>query len=378
MKNVSGVKDMTDKVSKETAKRLKDVGIDMETPQAGTYIYEDDAPIVSDVSADRSDDVVILDMKKALEQYDWLRNYLWTAVDKDKDEYTKALSEEEVGGYFMWVKKDAHVDIPIQSCLLISEKDFKQKVHNVVIVEDGARVNILSGCLTHENVHTAEHIGISEFFVGKHASLNFTMIHDWSDGAFVRPRTGVFVAEGGHYISNYIVLSTVKDLQTSPNVYLKGERSKATMNSLLYGKGQSRLDVGGNAILNGKHTQAEIISRSIAIDSSTLIANGRIEGNHPESKAHLECQGLLLSENATIHAIPELLARKEGTDLSHEAAVGKISEEEIIYLMARGLSEEQARSVIVRGFLDVKILGLPESFEKKTKELIDRISVEGD
>ena len=337
--------------------------------KAATF-WQEDEKSSSEVDESFEDKVVMMDMAQALEKFDWLKDYMWKAVDKDKDEYTRIASEESKGGYFIHVKEGADVNVPVLSCIAIRGSNVRQVVHNIVIVEKGAKVNILSGCFNHQNVETSEHIGISEFYVKEGAYLNFTMVHAWNKQTFVRPRSSTIVEEGGNFISNYIALDPVKDLQMYPVCRLDAG-SKATMTSLLYGIGNSFMDVGGELQL-GEGSQGEIISRAIARDESRIISKGRIIGKQ-ESKAHLECQGLLLSPGASIHAVPELIAESQDTDLSHEAAVGKIAEKELVYLMARGLTRDEATSVIVRGFLDVRILGLPEEFEKKVSSLIDRI-----
>jgi Fe-S cluster assembly scaffold protein SufB len=156
----------------------------------------------------------------------------------------------------------------------------------------------------------------------------------------------------------------------NPIALLEGENAKASLTSLLFGQKESKIDIGGNVELIGNNTCAEIHAKAIATDSSALFLRGTIIENNSNSKGHLECRGLMLSDSAKITAIPELIAQKMGAKLSHEAAIGKISQEEITYLMSRGLSEEKANSVIIRGFLDTKILGLPKELEEKIKELI--------
>ena len=98
---------------------------------------------------------------------------------------------------------------------------------------------------------------------------------------------------------------------------------------------------------------------------------GLIDGSSPDCKGHLECRGLLLDENAVLESIPELIARKKGVEITHEAAVGKISEKEITYLMTRKLSRDQAVSLIIRGFMDVGILGLPDALNAEIKRIVD-------
>jgi Fe-S cluster assembly scaffold protein SufB len=127
--------------------------------------------------------------------------------------------------------------------------------------------------------------------------------------------------------------------------------------------------VGSRVFLSSKGSKAEVVTRAIS-EGGDIVARGHLIGEVPHIKAHLECRGLILSEEGRIHAIPELEGKVSDIDMSHEAAVGKIAADEIQYLMARGLSSEEATAAIVRGFLDVKIKGLPEYLEREIKKAI--------
>jgi hypothetical protein len=179
----------------------------------------------------------------------------------------------------------------------------------------------------------------------------------------VRPRTVTRVAEGGTFISNYISLKPVGSLEMFPTTYLDGPGAVARFNSVLVAGRGSFMDVGSRVILAAPGTRAEIISRGIT-SGGTIIARGDLIGKVAGVKAHLECKGLILN-NGLMHAIPELQGFVPGVEMSHEAAVGKIDQREIEYLMARGLDEDEAVSTIVRGFLNVEIEGLPEGLRKK-------------
>jgi hypothetical protein len=137
-----------------------------------------------------------------------------------------------------------------------------------------------------------------------------------------------------------------------------GESAVVRFNSILVAASGSSLDIGSRAILNARGAKTEIISRAITTGGN-IVARGYVEGNAPDVKGHLECRGLILAGGGIIHAIPELKGTLAGIDLSHEAAVGKIAEEEVEYLMARGLTRTEATATIVRGFLKVDIAGLP-------------------
>jgi hypothetical protein len=159
-----------------------------------------------------------------------------------------------------------------------------------------------------------------------------------------------------------------------PVAFCNGENSKASFNSILYGHRDSSLDIGSKALLNGKDSKAEMITRAIAREGAKIFARGRIEGNNPACRGHLECRGLIVDDESFIQSIPELIARKRGAEITHEAAVGKISEKEIVYLMTRKLSRDEAVSTIIRGFMDVSIMGLPESLDEEVGRIVDLVA----
>jgi Fe-S cluster assembly scaffold protein SufB len=156
-----------------------------------------------------------------------------------------------------------------------------------------------------------------------------------------------------------------------PAAFCNGADSTVSFNNILYGKTNSLLDIGSKAVLTGKGSKAEMVSRAIAREGSKMIIRGLIEGDNADCRGHLECRGLLIDEEAFLQSIPELIARKKGVEITHEAAVGKISEREITYLMTRKLSRDQAVSLIIRGFMDVSILGLPEALNAEIKRIVE-------
>jgi Fe-S cluster assembly scaffold protein SufB len=201
------------------------------------------------------------------------------------------------------------------------------------------------------------------------------MIHNWAEEMTVRPRSSVIVEEGGTFISNYICLMPARDLQMYPTAILKGKGAVATFNSVLLAKPGSLMDIGSRVILQAKGCRAEIISRTVSTGGK-IIVRGHLLGESQEIKAHLECKGLLLSDDGIIHAIPELEGKASNLEMSHEAAVGKIAQEELEYLMARGLSEQEATALIIKGFLSLEIVGLPENLKKQLELMIDKTDTE--
>jgi Fe-S cluster assembly scaffold protein SufB len=312
-----------------------------------------------------------MDTKAALKKYSWLEEYRWKLVSKDKDEFTKKVAEDYSGGYFMRILPGAEISFPLQSCLMITERNLEQRVHNIIIAEEGSKAHIITSCVQHSSVPKASHLGISEIYVKNNAMLNFTMIHQWSEDTLVRPRSAAQVGDGATFVSNYVCMRPVRDVQMYPVAYCSGEESRVSFNSILYGQKNSLLDIGSKAVLTGKGSKAEMVSRAIARQGSKMIIRGMIEGDNSECKGHLECRGLLMDDESVMQSIPELIARKKGVEITHEAAVGKISEKEITYLMTRRLSRDQAVSLIIRGFMDVSILGLPEALNAEIKNIVN-------
>ncbi|MHA1403033.1 MAG: SufB/SufD family protein [Candidatus Helarchaeota archaeon] len=371
---------MPEKISKlqelphEILEAAYKTGIDGETKgRAGTFFHLDQSTVYSKINETFENKLEMMDLKDALAKYEWLKNYQWNLVDPDKDAFTQKVSDEYGGGYFIRILPHAEIVFPLQSCLFVQKKNFEQRVHNIIIAEEGSKCHIITGCVMHPHAGSGSHLGISEIYVRKNAELNFTMIHNWTPETFVRPRSATLVEDGGKYVSNYISLEPVKDVQMYPAVTCEGNNSIASLNSIIYAHKGSHLDIGSKIILKGKNSNGEVMSRVLAKESSSVIARGYIAGNGDGSKGHLECRGLLMDDESQIMSIPELLATRKNIDLTHEAAVGKIADKEITYLMSRRLSRDEAVSLIIRGFLNVGILGLPQELNAEIQKIVDTV-----
>lgn len=335
--------------------------------RTGTYIQKDHSVIHSSIS---QDGLEVLSITEALAKYPWLQDYYWKNVAVDADMYTARAELHQEHGYFIRALPGVKTAFPVQACLYITQEGLIQDVHNIVIAEEGSELDLITGCATGHGVESGFHIGVSEFYVKRNATVTFTMVHNWAENVAVRPRTGVTVEEGGSYLSNFICMKPVRSLQMYPAATLLGANSLARFHSILVAPPGSHMDVGSRVILRGEKSRAEIIARS-ATRGGYIMNRGHLLGETAGAKGHLECRGLMLSHQGVIAAVPELEARVDGVELSHEAAVGKIAEEEIEYLMARGLTEEEATATIVRGFLNVKIMGLPPALEEEVQRAIE-------
>jgi hypothetical protein len=353
----------------EEQKRLIMAGLDVtQKDRSGTF-FQKDTSVIHCHSQQQG--IEVMPIRKALEQ-EWIKDYYWKLAAVDADKFTAAAELGLHDGYMIRALPGSKSIYPVQACLYLDKEGLQQNVHNIIIAEEGSELHIITGCSTSPHMKKGIHVGISEFFIKKNAKLSFTMIHNWAEDMVVRPRSVAQVEEGGLFLNNYICMKPTKSLQMYPTTHLIGRDAVARFYSIIVGSPGCEHDLGGRIFLKNPGNKAEIVARTIS-NGGRIIARGHLIGEVADIKAHLECKGLLL-KGGLIHAIPELEGHVDGVEMSHEAAVGKIAQEEISYLMSRGLSEEEATSTIVRGFLNVDIPGLPPQLRAE----IDRAIEESD
>jgi len=367
-------------LEKQTREAVLLSGFDTsEENRAGSFFQMDRTPIYLSIERAFDNAIEIMGSEEALRLYgeEMLEKYWWRAVDPGKDKFTALAALHQTEGYFIRVKAGRKVERPIQSCLLVSESNVSQNLHNIIVLEDGAEAHVINGCNVSTGVTEGLHAGISEFYIGKGAKLTFTMVHNWSEDFSVRPRTGVIVDDDGTYINNYVLLKPVKSIQSFPVAKLVGDRSTAVFNSIVYGLKDSYIDLGSETQLIGKDTRSEAVARTVSMDESVVYSRGRLVAKTDHCKAHLDCRGIVQSPRSTQWAIPDLASiGAPGAELSHEAAISPIAAEEIYYLMTRGLPEDQAISMITRGFVNIDIPGLPDALRKQIDRAIEETSKE--
>jgi Fe-S cluster assembly scaffold protein SufB len=361
-----------DTLPQEVVNAACNVGVSLEGGSSGDYILVDQSPVHF---SSLLEGIEMVDLATALEKHSYLEDYIWKLVPIDTDKYTADVSQQPPAGYFIRAKRGTKTIFPLKTCFYLGQSNFRQRIHNVVIAEEGSELHVITGCTTPSHATRGLHLGVSEFYIKKGAHVSFTMIHNWGEEVEVRPRSAYHLEEGASLSSNYITLSPVKSLQAFPKAILDGKGAVASFNTVIYCN-KGKIDLGNQTILNAPQTRSESIARTVSTGGE-IINRGRMVGKVPGIKAHLECIGLLLSDKGRIYSIPELDGWCGGLDMSHEAAVGKISEEELEYLMARGLTQDEATSVIVRGFLDVEIRGLPDALKEEIRRVTKLEDVHG-
>ena len=347
--------------------RLLMSGLDVTDKGRGGTYFQKDTTVVHCHSMEEG--IEVIPVTEALKKYDWVKEYFWKLVPVDQDKYTASAALELHDGYVIRALPGSKSVYPIQACLYLDKENLQQNVHNLIIAEEGSELHIITGCATSPGMKRGVHVGISEFFIKKNAKVSFTMIHNWAEEMDVRPRSVAQVEEGGLFINNYICMKPVRSIQMYPTTHLVGDNATAMFYSVIVGSPGSDFDIGGRIFLKKPGCRAEIIQRAIS-NGAHIMNRGHLIGEATDIKAHLECKGLLL-KGGIIDSIPQLEAHVEGVEMSHEAAVGKVAQEEIYYLMSRGLSEQEATSTIVRGFLSIDIKGLPPALKAEIDRAIE-------
>jgi len=302
-----------------------------------------------------------------------LEKYQWKLIKPDGDQaVNKVYNSQPQLGYFIRSKPNSKAVGSINTCYLISQPQLEQNVHNIIIGQKNSRLQILTGCTALDQMPVNIHNGVTEIYVEENAEVVFTMVHSWNKNSQVHPRTVVQVEKGGKFISNYLIFDPVKKLDTNPQVFLKGANSKAVLKSFVYSHSGVDIELGGEIYLEAPEARGEVQTHAVVAGGGKTLTRGRLVGRAEKVRAHLECSAIILSPDAKFRTVPELQAEMDNLDLSHEASIGKISSEEIEYLQSRGISREEARQMVVRGFIDQSIGDLSPVLQNKVDRVISQ------
>ena len=358
-------------IKPQDATTMAAVGIDTaEKARSGTYIQRDFYPLCL---ASWSQNIDLLPLGEALKRYPWLREkYYWRAVPADLNRYTaRCAAVPEPQGFYIHVKKGARIPFPVQACLYMTREDTVQTVHNIIILEEGAELNLITGCAMRHGLYSGAHIGVTESYIGPRAKLINTMVHSWSPDSQVRPHAGTIVDAGGTYIDNYCCLRPARNIQSNPRTWLNGQAASAKYMTIILGSDGSVIDTGGEVYLNAEKTSAELAHRAVCTGGA-IYQRGILVGNAP-CRAHVDCAGMVLDakESGFIQSIPGLRALHPDARMSHEASIGKIAPEQVEYLQSRGLDEREAISLLIRGFLGADLFGLGLELDARIAEIAE-------
>lgn len=323
--------------------------------------------------------VVYTDMESALKgpYADMVRKHFMKLVTPHDHKFAALHGAVWSGGSFVYVPPGVSVEIPLQSYFRLNAPGAGQFEHTLIIVDEGAYLHFIEGCSAPKYNIANLHAGCVELFVGKNAKLRYSTIENWSKNMYNLNTKRALVEEGGtiEWVSGSFG-SHVSYLY--PMSILKGRGARMEFTGITFaGKGQN-LDTGAKVVHNAPETTSYMNTRSISKDGgiSTFRSSVVVNKDAENSKSSVSCQSLMLDDISRSDTIPAMDIRTKNADIGHEAKIGRISDEAVFYLMSRGISEEDARAMIVSGFADDVSKELPLEYAVEMNNLI-RLEMKG-
>lgn len=323
--------------------------------------------------------VVYTDMESALtgEYADMVKKHFMKLVTPRDHKFAALHGAVWSGGSFVYVPPGVSVEIPLQSYFRLNAPGAGQFEHTLIIVDEGAYLHFIEGCSAPKYNVANLHAGCVELFVGKNAKLRYSTIENWSKNMYNLNTKRALVEEGGtiEWVSGSFG-SHVSYLY--PMSVLNGEGARAEFTGITFaGKGQN-LDTGTKVVHNAPKTTSYVNTKSISKDGgiSTFRSSVVVKPQAEQSKSAVSCQSLMLDDISHSDTIPAMDIRTKDADVGHEARIGRISDEAVFYLMSRGISEEEARAMIVSGFADNVSKELPLEYAVEMNNLI-RLEMKG-
>lgn len=323
--------------------------------------------------------VIYTDMESALkgEYADMVHEYFMKLVTPRDHKFAALHGAVWSGGSFVYVPKGVDVSIPLQSYFRLNAKGAGQFEHTLIIVDEGASLHFIEGCSAPKYNVANLHAGCVELFVKKDAKLRYSTIENWSKNMYNLNTKRALVEEGGtiEWVSGSFG-SHVSYLY--PMSILKGRGSKMEFTGVTFaGEGQN-LDTGAKVIHAAPDTSSYMNTRSISKSGgiSTFRSSVVVQKNASNAKSAVSCQSLMLDSESRSDTIPAMDIRTKDAAVGHEAKIGSISDDAVFYLMSRGMSEEDARALIVSGFADNVSKELPLEYAVEMNNLI-RLEMKG-
>lgn len=332
---------------------------------------------VKDEAAEQG--VIYTDIESALrgEYADMIRSHFMKLVPPTDHKFAALHGAVWSGGSFVYVPKGVHLDFPLQSYFRLNAKGAGQFEHTLIIVDEGAYLHFIEGCSAPKYNVANLHAGCVELYVGKNATLRYSTIENWSKNMYNLNTKRAVVDEGGkiEWISGSFG-SHVSYLY--PMSILKGRGARAEFTGVTFAGHGQNLDTGCKMVHSAPDTSSYVSTRSISKDGgiSTFRSSVVINKNAKNSKSSVSCQSLMLDDISRSDTIPAMDIRTADADVGHEAKIGRISDDAVFYLMSRGLTEEDARALIVSGFADNVGKELPLEYAVEMNNLI-RLEMKG-
>ncbi|WP_130013884.1 Fe-S cluster assembly protein SufB [Serinicoccus sediminis] len=322
--------------------------------------------------------VLFLDTDTALREHgDLFREYFGSVIPSGDNKFSALNTAVWSGGSFIYVPKGVHVDIPLQAYFRINTENMGQFERTLIIADEGSSVHYVEGCTAPIYKTDSLHSAVVEIVVKKNAKVRYTTIQNWSNNVYNLVTKRATCDEGAtmEWIDGNI---GSKVTMKYPAVFLLGEHAKGeTLSVAFAGEGQHQ-DAGSKMVHAAPHTSSTIVSKSVARGGGRSSYRGLVqinEGAH-HSRSSVVCDALLVDQISRSDTYPYVDVREDDVQMGHEATVSKVSEDQMFYLMSRGMSETEAMAMIVRGFVEPIARELPMEYALELNRLIE-LQMEG-
>lgn len=381
VKSGMGVKRAWKDVPKEIKNTYDKLGIPRLEQKflAGVKAQWDSEMVYGSLLKDLEDQgVVFLSMDEGLQKYpDLVKQYFGTVVATNEHKFTSLNSAVWSGGCFIYVPPKVSISLPLQAYFRINAKNIGQFERTLIIADEGSFVHYIEGCTSPVYTTDSLHAGVVEIIVKKGARVRYTTVQNWSKNVYNLVTKRARVEEKG--VMEWVDFNNGSKLTMKyPSALLVGRGAKVDMLSLaIAGAGQNQ-DTGGKAVHLASQTSSVIRSKAISHKGGFTSYRGmvKISKGVKDVKSKTVCQALILDEKSKSDTFPAISAIGPNCEISHEATVSKISEEQIFYLQSRGIEKSEAEAMIVNGFIKPLVKELPMEYAIELNQLI-RLEMEG-
>ncbi|RAX51170.1 Fe-S cluster assembly protein SufB [Arthrobacter sp. AQ5-05] len=322
--------------------------------------------------------VIFLDTDTALREHeDIFKEYFGTIIPVGDNKFASLNTATWSGGSFVYVPKGVHVDIPLQAYFRINTENMGQFERTLIIADEDSYVHYIEGCTAPIYTSDSLHSAVVEIIVKKGARVRYTTIQNWSNNVYNLVTKRAVCEEGAtmEWVDGNI---GSKVTMKYPAVYLVGEHAKGETLSIAFAGAGQHQDTGSKMVHIAPNTSSKIVSKSVARNGGRASYRGLVQVREGAKGARnsVECDALLVDQISRSDTYPYIDVREDDVTMGHEATVSRVSEEQLFYLMSRGMTEEEAMGMIVRGFVEPIARELPMEYAMELNRLIE-LQMEG-
>lgn len=340
--------------------------------------YDSEVAYSSLIKELEEEGIIFLSTDEALKRYPhFFEEYFGMIIPAGDNKFSALNSAVWSGGSFVYIPKGVHVKRPLQAYFRINGFKLGQFERTLIIADEGSFAHYVEGCTSPVYAADSLHAAVVEVVVKKGARFRYTTIQNWSTNVYNLVTKRARVEENG--IMEWIDgnLGSYKTMKY-PSCYLVGDNSHGEVLSIAYASGDMHQDAGAKMYHIGKNTSSTIISKSVSVNGGRTSYRGMVDISpaSKSAKTHVECDALILDENSASDTFPVMRIDESSARVEHEATVSKVGEEKLFYLMSRGLTEAEAMSLIVSGFIEPIVKELPMEYAVELNRLVE-LEMEG-